>query len=137
MYYACKRLNFWGYVMGFLALASLIPAFRGNVGTALCMLGADWLLSSQAKNNTPQVYTVKEDDGIPILTWALGKRFFDSLAKLIQEGKVSEEEFKEVIIQRWNKMRGTYLYLHEYESFENNFKRIAKKWVNRGCPGAY
>lgn len=123
--------------MGFLTLASLIPAFRGNIGTALCMMGADWLLNSQAKNDTPQVYTVTQKDSIPILIWALGEKFVDSLAHRQKDGQLTMEELQEAIIQRWNKMRGTYLYLYEYESFENNFKRIAKKWVNRGCPGAY
>lgn len=125
--------------MGILSLVALIPAIQGNIGTSLCMLGADWLLNSQSKNDTPQVYTVTKKDWGPICRWALGDKFFSSLMELVEKGTFdnNQKALEEIIVERWNKMRGKWLYLYGYEPFEINFQRISKKWVNHGCPGAY
>jgi len=122
--------------MGLLSLVALIPALRGEVGTSLCMLAADYLLDSQKSKDreNPQMRTITEIDYFPILRWALGTEWVASLYSVMRQEQHDIVKIKNVIIERWNEKRGYSLYLYDYEPFQHNFMRISQQWVNAGCP---
>ena len=117
--------------MGWLALAALIPAFRGEVGTSLCMLAADLLLDSQERKDRaqyvaqePRIVSVTKKDIPDFMDWLKGKGW----------SKYYNPDNSKTIIDHWNHRFGNKCYLSPMWDFIENLKAMVSYWASLGKP---
>lgn len=126
--------------MGWLGLAALIPAFRGETGTALGILAVDFLLDSQERKDREEqqriaqhnyVNTLQEDDYPVMWTWAFGKEFWE------KEAKGLDHDINLLIargVEWFNARFGHVCYIMTCLPVKQQLRQIAHVWLRSGKP---
>lgn len=124
--------------MGLLALTALIPALRGEIGAALVMLGADYLLDSQDRKDRREEiqgylfhpspireFHMSHQDCKNFIFWALRLRKFPTKDQF---------SLKVFITEKWNSLHSKLLYLNSRDDLGYNMRQMARVWEKCGRP---
>jgi len=126
--------------MGWLGLAALIPAFRGETGTALAILAADFLLDSQERKDRQEhnqiaqhnyKNSLHEDEYQIMFTWAFGRQFWSEEAKGLEH---DVDLFIARGVEWFNARFGHACYIMQSLTPSAQLKQIANLWVRWGKP---
>lgn len=141
-----------------LALAALIPAFRGETGKAACFLAADWLLNSQdEKNNQTRIMYNQQQliyNQQVIAAHQLDQANRDREERRQAEAQANLEESeamilwalggidhirkfadqKEPLVAAWNDLHGDICVFNQNRCIQSYVRAIKTFWIQSGKP---